>query len=300
MGVGVLRPRFRESLATAGSCCITTLGVCFSSTAKRGELTGWVQAYLSAYQSVFLPMDTQSHFPNPSTSMFRTGCDSPKEGFDRARRASCERVQQRAGRFPTRPLRRVRSTAATNLVWGDHNDNSDVFVRDRALHKTFLVSVGTSGTQGNRGSFEPVISAHGRFVAFSSTASNLVHGDNNSKVDVFMYDRLSHATRLISVGRDGKAGHGASYGPAISANARLVTFLSGAANLVRGDSNHAVDAFVARITKMTFKRLPLLQCINTGQVIGRREVSARVSDCHSCWTASQLVRISIRMHMALT
>lgn len=82
-------------------------------------------------------------------------------------------------------------------------------------------------------------------VSLSFTASNLVHGDTNSRVDVLMYDRLSHATRLISVGRDGKAGHGASYRPAISANARLVTFLSGAANLVLGDSNPAVDVFVA-------------------------------------------------------
>ena len=227
----------------AGSFSITTITTCFSWTAKRGGLVGWAGVSSAPIRALCLPM-ALGNVSRLLDILFRTGWTHRRKvsigrGGHHANGYSSAPAVSQHGRFV------AFESAATNLVWGDHNDNSDVFVRDRALHKTFLVSVGTSGTQGNRGSFEPVISAHGRFVAFSSTASNLVHGDNNSRVDVFMYDRLSHATRLISVGRDGKAGHGASYGPAISANARLVTFLSGAANLVRGDSNPAVDAFVA-------------------------------------------------------
>ncbi len=210
--------------------------------------SGWTRrlgsAYIGANQSALSADGHSVTFPDSWDILVQ-------DRLDHRRKVSIGRGGHHANGYSSAPAvtQHGRFVAfeseATNLVWCDHNDNSDVFVRDRALHKTFLVSVGTSGQQGNRGSFEPVISAHGRFVAFSSTASNLVHGDNNSRVDVFMYDRLSHATRLISVGRDGKAGHGASYGPAISANARLVTFLSGAANLVLGDSNPAVDVFVA-------------------------------------------------------
>ena len=64
-----------------------------------------------------------------------------------------------------------------------------MFVRDRKLHKTSLVSVGPAGVQGNNYSAYPSISADGRFVAFRSFASNLVSGDSNGYLDVFVRDR---------------------------------------------------------------------------------------------------------------
>ena len=69
---------------------------------------------------------------------------------------------------------------------GDTNGSSDVFVRDRRTGTTRRVSVSSGGAQGNDNSFGPAISADGRFVAFGSSASNLVPGDTNGATDVFV------------------------------------------------------------------------------------------------------------------
>jgi Tol biopolymer transport system component len=89
---------------------------------------------------------------------------------------------------------------ASNLVAGDTNGTYDVFVRDRKAQITRRVSVGPGGQQANDGSFDPAISAHGRFVAFGSPASNLVPGDTNGFTDVFVRDRILHVTQRVSVG----------------------------------------------------------------------------------------------------
>jgi len=75
---------------------------------------------------------------------------------------------------------------ASNLVAGDTNERPDVFVRDRVRGTTTRVSVATRGAQANQRSSEPAISANGRYVAFSSDASNLVRGDTNGSSDVFV------------------------------------------------------------------------------------------------------------------
>jgi len=78
---------------------------------------------------------------------------------------------------------------ASNLVPGDTNGISDVFLRDRLMGTTERVSVGPNGVQGNEESDEPALSADGRFVAFGSWASNLVPGDTKDWHDVFVHDR---------------------------------------------------------------------------------------------------------------
>src|SRR5439155_23962025 len=83
---------------------------------------------------------------------------------------------------------------ASNLVRGDTNGTvatTDAFVRDLMAHHTYRVSVSTRGRQGNGFSSDPVISANGRYVAFESAASNLVRGDTNAHVDVFLRDRVT-------------------------------------------------------------------------------------------------------------
>ncbi len=135
-------------------------------------------------------------------------------------------------------------STASNLVSGDINGFSDVFVRDRKLHKTFLVSIGPAGAQGNNDSFTPAISANGRYVAFVSVASNLVSGDSNSSSDVFVRDLKLHKTYRVSVGPAGLQGDSYSDEPSISADGRYVAFRSFAANLVSGDSNGYLDVFV--------------------------------------------------------
>ena len=133
---------------------------------------------------------------------------------------------------------------ATNLVAGDTNGQSDIFVHDRRTGATERVSVDSSGVQADRGSDEPAISANGRFVAFSSTASNLVADDTNGQRDIFVHDRRTGAGDRVSVDTSGAQGNDGSYGPAISANGRFVAFRSLASNLVADDTNGQSDIFV--------------------------------------------------------
>jgi Tol biopolymer transport system component len=132
---------------------------------------------------------------------------------------------------------------APNLVGSDGNGTVDVFVRDRQLGTTELVSVSAGGDQGNGPSGYPAISADGRFVAFQSDASNLVTSDSNSATDIFLRDRQTGATILVSVSSAGAAGNAASEKPSLDATGRYVAFASQAGNLVDGDSNGAEDIF---------------------------------------------------------
>jgi Tol biopolymer transport system component len=136
------------------------------------------------------------------------------------------------------------SSEASNLVPGDTNRASDVFVHDRQTTTTTRVSFGDYRTQGNDRSTEPAISADGRYVAFSSGASNLVPGDTNDAQDVFVRDRWTAKTTRVSLGDYGRQGNAESFGPAISANGRYVAFFSDATNLVPGDTNGNSDVFV--------------------------------------------------------
>ncbi|MEG4036812.1 calcium-binding protein [Microcoleus sp. S36b_A4] len=77
---------------------------------------------------------------------------------------------------------------ASNLVWGDTNNSTDIFVRDLSTNTTTRVSVSGAGNQGNGESYSPSISANGQKVAFSSKASNLVPGDTNNGSDLFIVD----------------------------------------------------------------------------------------------------------------
>jgi Tol biopolymer transport system component len=133
---------------------------------------------------------------------------------------------------------------AANLVTGDANNARDVFVRDLQSGETTRASVGPVGVEANGDSFEPAISADGRFVAFSSAATNLVAGDSNNANDVFVRDRQASTTTRVSVGPAGANANGGSDAPSISADGRYVAFTSAAANLVDGDTNGQRDAFV--------------------------------------------------------
>jgi Tol biopolymer transport system component len=133
-----------------------------------------------------------------------------------------------------------------NLVTGDTNGSSDLFVRDRETGSVERVNVASDGTQANRQQHLGIsgISADGRFVGFLSDASNLVPGDTNGTVDVFVHDRLTGGTARASVSSDGAEANGASAPAAISADGRFVTFNSEASNLVPSDTNGQRDIFV--------------------------------------------------------
>jgi Tol biopolymer transport system component len=136
-----------------------------------------------------------------------------------------------------------RSTAL-NLVDGDANGVDDIFVHDRLTAETTRVSVSSAGAQSNGRTKQPSISASGRLVTFWSRATNLVRGDTNEDADVFVHDRQTGRTRRVSLSSSGAQAHRTSRPPTISADGRFVAFASPAGNLVRGDSNRALDVFV--------------------------------------------------------
>ena len=131
---------------------------------------------------------------------------------------------------------------ATNLVAGDANQQTDVFVRDLLLGTTVRASAGAGG-EANGSSFDPAISADGRYVAFDSTATNLVAGDTNGVRDVFVRDLVAGTTERVSVATGGAQAGGGSKA-AISGDGRFVAFESDAADLLPGDSNGHADVFV--------------------------------------------------------
>ncbi len=133
---------------------------------------------------------------------------------------------------------------ATNLVPGDSNEKTDVFRHDRETKKTVRVSVDSQGTQADGNCLDVSISADGRFIAFSSLATNLVPGDTNGVADVFVHDVQMGQTIRVSVGVQGAQGNEHSRAPLLSDDARFVAFESTASNLVTGDNNRVTDVFV--------------------------------------------------------
>ena len=126
----------------------------------------------------------------------------------------------------------------------DTNGVPDAFVHDRQTGQTARVSVASDATQANGTSNVAGISADGRYVVFSSTASNLVPADTNGAPDVFVHDRQTGQTARVSVASDGTQANGTSDFAAVSADGRRVVFSSNASNLVPGDTNGVYDVFV--------------------------------------------------------
>ena len=135
-------------------------------------------------------------------------------------------------------------SGASNLVAGDTNGADDVFVRDRQAGTTERVSVVSGPVESDGASSEHAVNADGRYVAFMSTADNLVAGDTNGAPDVFVRDRQAGTTERVSVAGDSTEGNADSEAPSLSSDGRYVMFMSAADNLVAGDTNGAPDVFV--------------------------------------------------------
>jgi Tol biopolymer transport system component len=134
---------------------------------------------------------------------------------------------------------------ATNLVAGVQDGRQHIFVQDLVTGLTEVVSVSSQGVLSNGDSFVAALNVDGRFIAFMSSGSNLVPGDNNAQYDIFLRDRLLGTTERISVNSSGGPGNGASGGtPSVSQDGRYVSFASDASNLVAGDTNGNTDGFV--------------------------------------------------------
>lgn len=148
----------------------------------------------------------------------------------------------------------VYSSSARNLVEGqeDENETYDVFLRDLLSGTTILVSrsAASPNRTGNGESSDPVVSADGRYVVFRSLATDLVPGqsDGNGDGDLFLYDRITGTTTLVSrsAASASEAGNGESFEPAVSADGAYVAFLSESTDLVSGqiDTNSFIDVFL--------------------------------------------------------
>jgi Tol biopolymer transport system component len=154
-------------------------------------------------------------------------------------------------------------------------NNGNICVRDLVNGTSQIVSINTSGTGGgNGGSRDPFISADGRFVAFTSEASDLVANDDNGVADVFLRDLVNGTTRMISVNATGtQGGNGSSSATGISADGRRVVFDSFANDLGPTDTNIDPDVYLRDLgTNST-----LLVSVNSTETDSGSSVSRRSS-----------------------
>ncbi|MDQ3093694.1 MAG: hypothetical protein M3Q70_00770 [bacterium] len=143
------------------------------------------------------------------------------------------------------------NSQAIGLHADDTNSYTDIFLKDTQTNATILVSTNggvtnTDTNANNNTESGPSLSANGRYVAFSSAASNLVANDTNNWADVFVRDMQTGVTSLITTDSNGVQGNNSEMFPVatISDDGRYVAFASDADNLVSGDTNGFYDVFV--------------------------------------------------------
>lgn len=178
------------------------------------------------------------------------------------------------------------TSRSRNLVAKDRNNAADVFVYDRDKRNVTRVSVSSSGQQANDVSRSPAISADGRYVAFVSSATNLVENDSNAAEDVFVHDLRTGRTTVVSVSSEGEMGNDDvvtedQHAIGISPNGALVTFVSAASNLVPNDTNNAPDTFVYNL--------------RTGEMIraGRESINADVTNGMVVFDSSAMDEVAL-------
>jgi Tol biopolymer transport system component len=135
---------------------------------------------------------------------------------------------------------------AGNLTPGYFHTWGDAYIHDCLTGLTQRLSIDSDGHPANHGSDVGnfCLSADGRFITFESDATNLVPGDTNGSADAFVHDRLTGRTTRVSVDSGGAQANGDSLVPSISADGRIIAFLSDATNLVANDNNYKRDVFV--------------------------------------------------------
>ncbi len=139
-------------------------------------------------------------------------------------------------------------SSATNLVAGDTNNTSDVFIKDLASGTVTRVSVDGAGAQLNGGSFFPRFSPDGSKIGFGSDATNLVAGDTNGVSDAFIKDLATGAVTRVSLDANGAQANAATPGLGFLPDGSRIAFNSSASNLVPGDTNGQSDIFIKNLT----------------------------------------------------
>jgi Tol biopolymer transport system component len=134
------------------------------------------------------------------------------------------------------------SSDAENLVPGDENLSTDVFVRDVVAGTTTRLNVSTGGVEADEDSYSPSISADGRFVAFTSDSDLLVATDENLSSDVFVRDRVAGTTVIASVTSAGNPAEDGAWDGVISGNGRYVAFVTDS-QFFSSDQNDEDDVY---------------------------------------------------------
>lgn len=144
------------------------------------------------------------------------------------------------------------------VVTGDTNGAADVFVRDRWNGTVERVNISSSGAQADDGSEFVQLSGDGRFVVFTSYATNLVPDDTNGQLDIFVHDRQTGVTERVNVSSSGQqTTRYQSFQPGISPDGRFVVFVTQASNLVANDTNNSSDIYVHDRSTHTTERVNL-------------------------------------------
>jgi Tol biopolymer transport system component len=146
----------------------------------------------------------------------------------------------------------VAFVSAARLVPEDTNDVVDVYLRNLRDSRTTLISRGFDGKSGDGASYSPALSADGRYIAFASIATTLTPADRNGDNDIYIHDRATGMTALVSATSKGEAANAGSRRPAVSADGRMVVFQSVASNLgsgsrcpdLRPDTNLLPDVYL--------------------------------------------------------
>lgn len=144
---------------------------------------------------------------------------------------------------------------ADNLVTGDTNSTTDVFVKDTVSGAVVRASTDSSGVESDDGGYNPTLSSDGRYVAFESYGDDLVAGDTNSATDVFVKDIVTGSIVRATTDSSGVEQNDFSYWANISPDGNYVAFESDATNLVADDTNGDGDIFVKDLTSGTTMRI---------------------------------------------
>lgn len=136
---------------------------------------------------------------------------------------------------------------ATNLVPGDTNGQADAFVYDRLSGQLEIVSRSSSGLLSNGESKEPGICGNGRYVIFTSEATNLVSLPHNGERQIYVRDRQLGETFLATENVSGGMSNGRGHRGTLSADCKMVGISTEASDIILNDTNGARDLFVARI-----------------------------------------------------
>ncbi len=136
------------------------------------------------------------------------------------------------------------ASLSSNLVAVDANQVTDIFVYNTTSGKLELVSVSAQDVQGNGPSYQPSISADGRWIAFTSLADNLAPGDTNGSPDIFLRDLETGQIERVSVSSSQAQANERSDSPVLSMDGRWIVFASMGTDLVEADTNGMPDVFI--------------------------------------------------------